>query len=579
MVVVPSASASASASQQPPRKRGRPRKEKNIINPESSSSVSHNDKVVETFAKKRGPKPKPKPSTTTTTTTTSIDAINKDVHGVATTTTTTAYDGPILPPESVKVSRISGRTVKRASFHDEIDEGEQHLRGFKYHPQSGDSSMYSQHTTTTASNSQHESQMMMSEPSSRKKQKIGKRKEENSSITTLHMTTDNFPVGGGGSEFKSTKLDDSVDYLPPVSPVRMKSVVQPPAPAIMWPPHIPPSVEPPKKLEVPTWTTSEKEANKSFATMTTARTTGEQNSGLLPATASVGNDQFRTVRKIQQPSSSSASLLAGTYQPGVAVAAHVAAANAKMIDGGSRNVYPELYSPSIPHELPTSSTTTTSTTTISNYPSTSLLDPVALEAAVKAFPVANNEAATAATGGTEKLHTNCPRRKPGARECMQIARRFGVDIIPENQMTILLDYCRRGKIEHLIRMREQLDCHSRFLESQLAGLESLVQKVGESTMIVPALPDTRQQHEFTNSDSMGIRSSSINIQSSKTVPTISDSVVANVHPTMTMATTTTIPVSVSSAAATTSSTVKMAPPTVPVIVVVNDKMPASVVQN
>jgi len=393
------------------------------------------------------------------------------------------------------------------------------------------------------------------------------------------MTTDNFPVGGGGSEFKSTKLDDSVDYLPPVSPVRMKPVVQPPAPAIMWPPHIPPSVEPPKKLEVPTWTTSEKEANTSFASMTT--TTREQNSDLLPATASVGNDQLGTARKRQQPSSS-ASLLAGTYQPGVAVAAHVAAANAKVIGGGSRNVYPELFSPSIPHELPTRSTATTSTTTISNYPSTSLLDPVALEAAVKAFPVANNEAATAATGGTEKLHTNCPRRKPGARECMQIARRFGVDIIPENQMTILLDYCRRGKIEHLIRMREQLDCHSRFLESQLAGLEGLVQKVGESTMIVPALPDTRKQHEFTNSDSMGVNSS-INIQPKTTLPTTtptaSDSVVVNVHPTTTMATATTIPVSVSSSAATTTSTVKMAPPTVPVVVVMNDKMPASVAQN
>jgi len=67
-----------------------------------------------------------------------------------------------------------------------------------------------------------------------------------------------------------------------------------------------------------------------------------------------------------------------------------------------------------------------------------------------------------------------PRRKPGARECMQISRRFGVKIIPQHYMDTLLDYCSRGKVEHLIRMRERLDDHSRFLEAQLAGMESFL---------------------------------------------------------------------------------------------------------
>ena len=70
-----------------------------------------------------------------------------------------------------------------------------------------------------------------------------------------------------------------------------------------------------------------------------------------------------------------------------------------------------------------------------------------------------------------------PRRKPGARECMQISRRFGAEVIPQKYIDILLDYCKRGKVEHLIRMRERLDDHARFLESQLAGLEArLAQK-------------------------------------------------------------------------------------------------------
>lgn len=40
-------------------------------------------------------------------------------------------------------------------------------------------------------------------------------------------------------------------------------------------------------------------------------------------------------------------------------------------------------------------------------------------------------------------------------------------------------------MEHLIRMRERLDDHSRFLESQLAGLEALVKEKGELDITVP----------------------------------------------------------------------------------------------
>ena len=72
---------------------------------------------------------------------------------------------------------------------------------------------------------------------------------------------------------------------------------------------------------------------------------------------------------------------------------------------------------------------------------------------------------------------------------MQISRRFGVRVIPRRYMNILLDYCSRGKVEHLIRMRERLDEHSRYLETQLAGLEALVKEKGESKVVVPALPE------------------------------------------------------------------------------------------
>jgi len=86
-----------------------------------------------------------------------------------------------------------------------------------------------------------------------------------------------------------------------------------------------------------------------------------------------------------------------------------------------------------------------------------------------------------------------PRRKPGARECMQISRRFGVKVVPQNYMDILFDYCSRGKVEHLIRMRERLDDHSRMLESQLAGLEALVKEKGELDITVPAAEQAAEQ--------------------------------------------------------------------------------------
>mmetsp|Transcript_17899 Transcript_17899/g.24650 ORF Transcript_17899/g.24650 Transcript_17899/m.24650 type:complete len:81 (+) Transcript_17899:3-245(+) len=73
---------------------------------------------------------------------------------------------------------------------------------------------------------------------------------------------------------------------------------------------------------------------------------------------------------------------------------------------------------------------------------------------------------------------------------MQISRRFGVNVVPQKYMDILLDYCTRGKVEHLIRMRERLDDHSRMLEAQIAGLEALVKEKGElKAVFPPAEPD------------------------------------------------------------------------------------------
>jgi len=81
------------------------------------------------------------------------------------------------------------------------------------------------------------------------------------------------------------------------------------------------------------------------------------------------------------------------------------------------------------------------------------------------------------------------RRKPGARECMQLTKKFDDTPIDEQSFDVLMDYSKRGKVDHLIRMRERLDDHSRFLEAQLAGLEALVKEKGELNIVCPPKSD------------------------------------------------------------------------------------------
>mmetsp|Transcript_15532 Transcript_15532/g.37236 ORF Transcript_15532/g.37236 Transcript_15532/m.37236 type:complete len:1403 (-) Transcript_15532:2548-6756(-) len=115
--------------------------------------------------------------------------------------------------------------------------------------------------------------------------------------------------------------------------------------------------------------------------------------------------------------------------------------------------------------------------------------PAATRGAQASMYVAERSAAAAAKcaiAGRAHGHGGAtPRRKPGARECMQMSRKFGSGVIEQKYFDVLMDYSRRGKVDHLIRMRERMDEHSRFLESQLAGLESLVKEKGEWNGNVP----------------------------------------------------------------------------------------------
>jgi hypothetical protein len=64
---------------------------------------------------------------------------------------------------------------------------------------------------------------------------------------------------------------------------------------------------------------------------------------------------------------------------------------------------------------------------------------------VAAFDIANSQsslgesaAAQSVAASAARASSKIPRRKPGARECMQISRRFGAKIIPQKYMDILM---------------------------------------------------------------------------------------------------------------------------------------------
>jgi len=439
------------------RKRGRPSKA-------TSNPVVIPSKVDSTV-KKKVPKPTT-PSSSVTVKKLSNSAVSED---------------PMKPQEPVKVSRVSGRTVKRASFHDELDEGEQHLRSYKWGESQSTNTisktapLKSQEAQTHRTSSKSPEQ---SEPA-RKKQKI----EEN---TTTQAKATLSETKSAKSQIKTSAIvedkDEEMADPSPIAPVRMKPVLQPPAPRIA-PVRMKPVLQPPATAIRPPISVPEtpkpiekmglnaEEAKKIIIDVGTNKEEKNEPKDLkVDAAPSITKEEV--AQKIQSPPPTTTTLPQITNKPVTTTIAAKAAV--------STNAAPKA-SPTIPQEFP-SSGSVGGTSGISNYPSTSLLDPVALEAAVKALPEPKE------TKGEKTGATKTPRRKPGARECMQISRRFGVNIIPEKYMTILLDYCRRGKVEHLIKMRERLDCHSRFLEYQLAGLEARVKDVGESKVVVPALP-------------------------------------------------------------------------------------------
>lgn len=333
----------------------------------------------------------------------------------------TDYISATAPIQEVKISR-SGRPVKRGSFHDEIEQREQHLRSDRSHPISPSKAITNQTSSTPATIPAEiieASTIADSESDSLKATKttsVLQGSQQASANATALENASPSPVFSEPASppapmnNKASKVSVKVSVsnpTPNVQPsVRINTV-----PSIAT---IPPMVEP-TPVSVPPTAMKPVSAPMSSSTSTSLPTTG-QSTLLSPS-------------KISDPAPA------------------------------TNNVEPAAV-------ISTAAITTAKA---------AVPQPLTASASVPP-PIAQNK------------EVKVPRRKPGARECMQISRRFGVRAIPQKYMDIMTDYCKRGKVEHLIRMRERLDDHSRFLEAQLAGLEALVLEKGESSVVVPSMP-------------------------------------------------------------------------------------------
>eukprot|EP00980_Cylindrotheca_fusiformis_P027804 scaffold22560_cov135-Cylindrotheca_fusiformis.AAC.15 len=343
-------------------------------------------------------------------------------------------------PENVKTSR-SGRMIKRNSFHDERDEGEQHLRSSRYYPEKESP------TASDRSVSNDLEQSGLNFPTANERPKAGVNDAPPAVVPKVSVAPPSLAIEPPSkpappSAVKTPLSLPAIGAAPPVAQpgpkappldvrrpattVKREEVTVPPKPT---PITLSTEKEPPLETAVP----SKKTAATAAVPATEPQQPFQQNP-VVPVPKVTGvSEQTREEESVAIPTA-----------PLVEAVKKVAAASTA----------PNLNVPAL------------------------------VAAAIKS-------ATTRGEPEEEKPLTpgKVPRRKPGARECMQISRRFGVRVIPEKYMDTLLDYCTRGKVEHLIRMRERLDEHSRFLESQLAGLEAIIKEKGESDAVVPPLPD------------------------------------------------------------------------------------------
>ena len=260
-------------------------------------------------------------------------------------------------PLSIQKSR-SGRTVKSKTFHDEIDEGEQHLK--------------------------------VSRPSS--SQELFK-KEEVTKVKSMPTSGVNEPTLS--SVDVGARILPAFSALPSISPA-MKSVTE-----LL-----------PVDCSVVSTNDSDVPLLSSASTLSTLPSLPPPSCvSLSPATPSVLLDSVITESTI-------AEMEPKVTQPGIASSLVV---TTKSPIANSIKIVPNLLPVKEPHSVPVVAATGIR---IQIPP----LNPNFVGCLPPDIPSVS----------LDGMSVKVPRRKPGARECMQMSRRFGVQVIPQRYMTTLL---------------------------------------------------------------------------------------------------------------------------------------------
>ena len=434
-----------------PRKRGRP--------PKHATPVSSPQKKIQKMetTNKRGASTSPGKRM-------SADSAKK----ARVESTPTKEEEPPQETELVKVSR-SGRTLKRNSFHDEREEGEQHLRSPQYQAkmqQRNDLQRKKLQEKETAKKkeeakkkdeSKKKEEAKKKEETKRKEEakrrEEGKRKEEAKRKEEKERAAAKAAIAKKAAAEKGEDMEETSPEIPVIPVLPMQDALVTPVPTKPTPAPVRESPPPPPEpLPPPTRTEPKPEQAPEIPIVRQLPPVPAQEKASTEPTAQKSPVQDKPVPVLSDPAPTvtapSADIATAAPQPAPAPAPAPISRPKKELPPG--------------------------------------IDIKALVAdAIRNMPP---EVVEEKPVGPVKI----PRRKPGARECMQISRRFGVKIITKKYMDTLLDYCTRGKVEHLIRMRERLDEHSRFLEAQLAGLEALVLEKGETDVVVPPLPERQE---------------------------------------------------------------------------------------
>ncbi|CAB9524118.1 protein ligase UHRF1 [Seminavis robusta] len=545
-----------------PRKRGRPPKTPPPPPPEPEPESEPESEPEVVVPKKRGPGRPPKvsrkrskspapPKKASEAKPKAEEPPPKRAKGGSTTAAAAAaVKEKTAPPEAakpaVKVSR-SGRTVKRTSFHDEIDEGEQHLKSVKYAEQQRKASEF-------VSNQAPEEEPPFVDPNIHELDSHDVHGLDAQFLEVMPDVGDMSHLEGLEDNFSHEHIDlGGVEPTPVVVPAPMPLVQQ----EAVFPVHAEEDMKPAAVETVHTDSVPQVQAQAVAPVETALVHMVQTDLASLPTTPGTGiihaipepavvlvvptpapavetptaapapeppkvdqvqATQTTEVAAVPVPAPPAAAVpvpappiappQAAVPVPKAAVPAPQAPVPAPTptlapVPAPGPVVTPAAAAPTITQPPPVAAPAPAVAESAPEPPASveklsgvdeAVVPPIQAEAATLKPPPAASAASgeTDASANEPTVAAKTPRRKPGARECMQISRRFGVCPPTEKQMSILLDYCKRGKVEHLIRMRERLDEHSGFLEQQIAGLEALVQETGETDVVVPAMPEGEQ---------------------------------------------------------------------------------------